>query len=152
MALRKFCWWDDNVDAVVVVDSPTHTTEIKPAVWGVERRSTGGYSSSRSSLLFNIYSAFSVAAFRSRCLQMRRTKPFFVVRQMQKLKLQYPATWPPIPLRTSPLPAVLKNFFALEHIYCGCQGKMPIGIEVWMSWMRKWVTPYLLLLSHFVNL
>lgn len=39
MPLRKFCWWDDNVDAVVVVDSTTHTTEIKPAV-GQEKRET----------------------------------------------------------------------------------------------------------------
>lgn len=122
-------------------------------LWGRRRgRQYEGFSSSSSSLLFNIYSAFSGAAFRSRCLQMRRTKQFFVVRQMQKLKLQYPRTWPRVPHPLSlPPPAALKNFFALEYIYCGCQGKMPIEIEVWMSWMGKWATPYLLL-SHFVNL
>lgn len=99
---------------------------------GRGRDSRGGFSSSSSSsLLFNIYSAFSVAAFRSRCLQMRRTKPFFCCAANAKIETAIPDDMTPYPPPLS-LPASHKNFFALEHIYCGCQGKMPIEIEVWM--------------------
>lgn len=153
MALRKFCWWDDNVDAVVVVDSPTHTTEIKPAVWGVERRREY-----RGVFFLSKFSAFQyLLCIFGCCLSLEvlaneAYETVFCCATNAKIETAVPCDMTPNPALHLPLPAFLKNFFALEHIYCGCQGKMPIGIEVWMSWMGKWVTPYLLLLSHFVNL
>lgn len=135
MPLRKFCWWDDNVDAVVVVDSTTHTTEIKPAV-GQEKRETvrGVFLLFKFfAFQYRIYFAFSGAAFRSRCLQMRRTKQFFVVRQMQKLKLQYPRTWPrvPHPLLRLRISLLLSTFIVVARVKC--QLKLKCGWAEWGS-------------------
>lgn len=91
--------------------------------------SIGGFSSSPSSLLFNIYSAFSVAPFSSRCLQMRRTKPFFVVRQMQKLKLQYPAMWP-----RTPLPSMLSLRISLLLSTFIVAAKVKYQLELKYGW------------------
>lgn len=121
-------------------------------LWG---RWRDGGSSGRGVVLLSKFSAFQyLLCIFGCCLSLEvlaneAYETVFCCATNAKIETAVPCDVTPDP---SPLHAVLKNFFALEHIYCGCQGKMPIGIEVWMSWMGKWVTPYLLLLSHFVNL
>lgn len=117
-----------------MVDSTTHTTEIKPAVGQEKRETVRGVF-----LLFKFFAFQYLLCIFGCCLSLEvlaneAYETVFCCATNAKIEIAIPLGHDPVshPLSLPP-PAALKNFFALEYIYCGCQGKMPIEIEVWMS-------------------